>query len=130
MIDHAVAACRQALIKKYRIDGEQKRIACWAQTLRKKWLRSFSFPSFSTSSYYISLGRAIGVGESVLVSSSAWCKKGRALFPALLTANSMLRFVSPRHFRVSDDEYHCRCEYRPRLTSFDLFLLLFFFTTI
>ena len=94
---------------------------------KKKWLRSFSFPSFSTSSYYISLGRAIGVGESVLVTSSAWCKKGRALFPALLTANSMLRFVSPRHFRVSDDEYHCRCEYRPRLTSFDLFFVVVFF---
>ena len=73
---------------------------------KKKWLRTFSFLSFSTS--YISLGRAIGVGESVLVTSSAWCKKGRALFPALLTANSMLRLVSPQHFRVSDDEYHCR----------------------
>ena len=57
---------------------------------KKKWLHSFSFPSFSTSSYYVSLGRAIGVGESVLVSSSAWCKKGGALFPALLTANLML----------------------------------------
>ena len=86
---------------------------------KKKWLHSFSFPSFSTSSYYISLGRAIGVGESVLVSSSAWCKKGGALFPALLTANLMLfvivvvvvfflpryrRFVSPQHFHLSDDE--------------------------
>ena len=64
------------------------------------------------------------VGESALVISSAWCKKYRAVYPALLTATYLNTAL--RESTTFDGEYRCRWEYRPRLTTFDFVVVVIF----
>lgn len=78
------------------------------------------------------------VGESALVISSAWCKKYRAVYPALLTAtylNTALRESTTFWWRISFSmrvpttfnhfRFCCRC----RFCFLLLFCFIFFFCT-
>ena len=90
----------------------------------------------ATPSHYISLVSTMwfdeskvwlprrSVGESALVISSAWCKKYRAVYPALLTATYLNTAL--RESTTFDGEYRCRWEYRPRLTTFDFVVVVIF----
>ena len=116
----------------------------WAKTLETNgW--------GATPSHYISLVSTMwfdeskvwlprrSVGESALVISSAWCKKYRAVYPALLTAtylNTALRESTTFWWRISLSmrvqttfnhfRFCCRC----RFCFLLLFCFIFFCTTI
>ena len=111
----------------------------------KRWAKTLETNGWeATPSHYISLVSTMwfdeskvwlprrSVGESALVISSAWCKKYRAVYPALLTAtylNTALRESTTFWWRISLSmrvpttfnhfRFCCRCRF--------CFLLLFCF---
>lgn len=103
----------------------------------KRWAKTLETNGWeATPSHYISLVSTMwfdeskvwlprrSVGESALVISSAWCKKYRAVYPALLTATYLNTAL--RESTTFDGEYRCRWEYRPRLTTFDFVVVVIF----
>ena len=85
----------------------------------KRWAKTLETNGWeATPSHYISLVSTMwfdeskvwlprrSVGESALVISSAWCKKYRAVYPALLTATYLNTAL--RESTTFDGEYRCR----------------------